>query len=109
MPSPVIPTIAVAAVALCALLIVAGTTLYSKAQLKKIAGLTGADKFKAEPAVPYAKDGNTCIKEAKQSRQRAAGVAGIAVAADTVRRAVRRSYCKTAPRARIAFRNLDKT
>ena len=28
--------------------------------------LTGADMFKVEPAVPYAKDYNTCIKEAKQ-------------------------------------------
>ena len=28
--------------------------------------LTGADMFKAEPAVPYAADYNTCIKEAKQ-------------------------------------------
>ena len=28
--------------------------------------LTGADMFKAEPAVPYAKDYNTCIEEAKQ-------------------------------------------
>ena len=28
--------------------------------------LTGADLFKIEPAVPYAKDYNTCIKEAKQ-------------------------------------------
>ena len=28
--------------------------------------LTGADLFKVEPAVPYAKDYNTCIKEAKQ-------------------------------------------
>ena len=27
--------------------------------------LTGADMFKAEPLVPYAKDYNTCIKEAK--------------------------------------------
>lgn len=27
---------------------------------------TGADMFKAEPLVPYAKDYNTCIKEAKQ-------------------------------------------
>ncbi len=28
--------------------------------------LTDADIFKVEPAVPYAKDYNTCIKEAKQ-------------------------------------------
>ncbi len=28
--------------------------------------LTGADMFKVEPEVPYAKDYNTCIKEAKQ-------------------------------------------
>ena len=28
--------------------------------------LTGADTFKVDPAVPYAKDYNTCIKEAKQ-------------------------------------------
>ena len=28
--------------------------------------LTGADMFKAEPAVPYANDYNTCIKEAKE-------------------------------------------
>ena len=28
--------------------------------------LTGADMFKAEPAVPYAADYNTCIQEAKQ-------------------------------------------
>ena len=28
--------------------------------------LTGADVFKVEPAVPYAKDYNTCIREAKQ-------------------------------------------
>lgn len=28
--------------------------------------LTGADMFKVEPAVPYAKDYNTCIKEAKK-------------------------------------------
>lgn len=28
--------------------------------------LTGADMFKVEPAVPYAKDYITCIKEAKQ-------------------------------------------
>lgn len=28
--------------------------------------LTGADMFKIEPAVPYAKDYNTCIREAKQ-------------------------------------------
>ena len=28
--------------------------------------LTGADLFKVEPLVPYAKDYNTCIKEAKQ-------------------------------------------
>ena len=28
--------------------------------------LTGADMFKVEPAVPYAKDYKTCIKEAKQ-------------------------------------------
>ena len=28
--------------------------------------LIGADMFKVEPAVPYAKDYNTCIKEAKQ-------------------------------------------
>ena len=28
--------------------------------------LTGADMFKAEPAVPYAKDYKTCIEEAKQ-------------------------------------------
>ncbi len=28
--------------------------------------LTGADMFKVEPLVPYAKDYNTCIKEAKQ-------------------------------------------
>ena len=28
--------------------------------------LTGADLFKVEPAVPYAADYNTCIKEAKQ-------------------------------------------
>ena len=28
--------------------------------------MTGADLFKVEPAVPYAKDYNTCIKEAKQ-------------------------------------------
>ena len=28
--------------------------------------LTGADMFKVEPAVPYAKDYNTCIREAKQ-------------------------------------------
>ena len=27
--------------------------------------LTGADMFKVEPAVPYAADYNTCIKEAK--------------------------------------------
>lgn len=27
--------------------------------------LTGADMFKVEPSVPYAKDYNTCIKEAK--------------------------------------------
>ena len=29
-------------------------------------GLTGADMFKVEPAVPYAKDYRTCIEEAKQ-------------------------------------------
>ena len=28
--------------------------------------LTGADMFKIEPAVPYSKDYNTCIQEAKQ-------------------------------------------
>lgn len=28
--------------------------------------LTGADMFKVEPAVPYAADYNTCIREAKQ-------------------------------------------
>lgn len=28
--------------------------------------LTGADLFKAEPAVPYAREYNTCIQEAKQ-------------------------------------------
>ena len=28
--------------------------------------LTGADMFKVEPAVPYAKDYNTCIREAKK-------------------------------------------
>ena len=28
--------------------------------------LTGADTFKVEPAVPYARDYNTCIREAKQ-------------------------------------------
>ena len=28
--------------------------------------LTGADLFKVEPEVPYAKDYNTCIREAKQ-------------------------------------------
>ena len=28
--------------------------------------LTGADMFKVEPTVPYAKDYNTCIREAKQ-------------------------------------------
>ena len=28
--------------------------------------LTGADMFKVEPAVPYAKDYNTCIREAKE-------------------------------------------
>ena len=28
--------------------------------------LTGADMFKAEPLVPYAKDYNTCIEEAKK-------------------------------------------
>ncbi len=28
--------------------------------------LTGADMFKVEPLVPYAKDYNTCIKEAKE-------------------------------------------
>ena len=28
--------------------------------------LTGADMFKVEPAVPYAADYNTCIKEAKE-------------------------------------------
>ncbi|MDO5138093.1 MAG: flavodoxin [Oscillospiraceae bacterium] len=28
--------------------------------------LTGADMFKVEPAVPYAKDYSTCIREAKQ-------------------------------------------
>ena len=28
--------------------------------------LTGADMFKVEPAVPYARDYNTCIQEAKQ-------------------------------------------
>ena len=28
--------------------------------------LTGADMFKVEPVVPYAKDYNTCIREAKQ-------------------------------------------
>ena len=28
--------------------------------------LTGADMFKAEPLVPYAKDYNTCIREAKE-------------------------------------------
>lgn len=28
--------------------------------------LTGADMFKVEPAVPYAKDYKTCIREAKQ-------------------------------------------
>ena len=28
--------------------------------------LTGADMFKVEPEVPYAKDYNTCIREAKQ-------------------------------------------
>ena len=28
--------------------------------------LTGADMFKVEPVVPYAKDYNTCIKEAKK-------------------------------------------
>lgn len=28
--------------------------------------ITGADLFKVEPAIPYAKDYNTCIKEAKQ-------------------------------------------
>ena len=29
-------------------------------------GLTGADMFKVEPAVSYAKDYRTCIEEAKQ-------------------------------------------
>ena len=28
--------------------------------------LTGADMFKAEPSVPYAKDYNTCIRQAKE-------------------------------------------
>ena len=28
--------------------------------------ITGADLFKVEPAVPYSKDYNTCIQEAKQ-------------------------------------------
>ena len=28
--------------------------------------LTGADMFKVEPSVPYAKDYNTCVKEAKE-------------------------------------------
>ena len=28
--------------------------------------LTGADMFKVEPLVPYAKDYNTCIQEAKE-------------------------------------------
>ena len=28
--------------------------------------LTGADMFKVEPEIPYARDYNTCIKEAKQ-------------------------------------------
>ena len=28
--------------------------------------ITGADMFKAEPLVPYAKDYSTCIKEAKE-------------------------------------------
>ena len=28
--------------------------------------LTGADLFKVEPAIPYAKDYNTCIREAKE-------------------------------------------
>ena len=28
--------------------------------------LTGADMFKVEPAIPYAKEYNTCIQEAKQ-------------------------------------------
>ena len=31
-----------------------------------VAELTGAELFKVEPLVPYAKDYNTCIKEAKQ-------------------------------------------
>ena len=31
-----------------------------------VSELTGADMFKVEPAVPYAKDYNTCIKEAKE-------------------------------------------
>ena len=31
-----------------------------------VQALTGADMFKVEPAVPYAKDYNTCIREAKQ-------------------------------------------
>ncbi len=31
-----------------------------------VQALTGADMFKVEPAVPYARDYNTCIREAKQ-------------------------------------------
>lgn len=31
-----------------------------------VQALTGADMFRVEPAVPYAKDYNTCIREAKQ-------------------------------------------
>lgn len=31
-----------------------------------VQALTGADMLKVEPAVPYAKDYNTCIREAKQ-------------------------------------------
>ncbi|MBO4733397.1 MAG: flavodoxin, partial [Clostridia bacterium] len=31
-----------------------------------VSELTGADMFKVEPSVPYAKDYNTCIKEAKE-------------------------------------------
>ena len=31
-----------------------------------VSELTGAEMFKVEPLVPYAKDYNTCIKEAKQ-------------------------------------------
>ena len=31
-----------------------------------VQALTGADMFKVEPAIPYARDYNTCIQEAKQ-------------------------------------------